>query len=407
MITPLIRRQLAAILVTTIVAALALGGFFLRLPETLKLGRYDVAVDLPVGGGIYDGAEVTYLGDPVGRVRDVVLTDSGVRVTLRLVDDVVIPAGVRAEVRSRSAVGEQYVALSPATSTASTTASTAATGASAGDSAPDGERLAEGDVIPVERTTIPVAIGPVLDNVDALARSVDAEDLDTVLDEAAAALQGREGALQDILDDGSSLLAQADAAFEPTELLLTDAEPVLTTVAGESENIAALTAQLADLTGQLRAGDADLRVLLQQGPGSLDQMTGLVDDLGALLPGLLPPLTRVTGVLEVWDQHLASLLAEYPAALRAVQSVTLPALGTHDVRLTLANVNRPAECVEGFLPPSEWASPYDLSVRELAYLYCQAPSDDPRGVRGARNLPCPDDPARREGVAAACLGAEQ
>ena len=59
-----------------------------------------------------------------------------------------IPADLQAEVRSVSAVGEQYVDLRPRT-----------------DSGP---YLQDGSVIAVEDTTIPQPVGPVLDKVSAL-----------------------------------------------------------------------------------------------------------------------------------------------------------------------------------------------------------------------------------------------
>jgi phospholipid/cholesterol/gamma-HCH transport system substrate-binding protein len=34
--------------------------------------------------------------------------------------------------------------------------------------------------------------------------------------------------------------------------------------------------------------------------------------------------------------------------------------------------------------------------------YCTAPRNDARAVRGARNIPCPNDPGRREATPEQC-----
>jgi phospholipid/cholesterol/gamma-HCH transport system substrate-binding protein len=89
-------------------------------------------------------------------------------------------------------------------------------------------------------------------------------------------------------------------------------------------------------------------------------------------------------------------------AAAIVQSVTLPDLADHAVRLTVANFDDPPECTDGFVPQAQWSSPFDESPRSTPLVYCTAPHDDPRAVRGARNIPCPQDHARREGDVADC-----
>ena len=107
------------------------------------VGRYEVTVQLPQAAGLYDRANVTYLGIPVGRVRRVELTDSGVDAVLDLDSKFSIPADVNAEVHSQSAIGEQYVALVAQNSSA----------------AP----LRDGAVITAARTSVPTDINDLFD----------------------------------------------------------------------------------------------------------------------------------------------------------------------------------------------------------------------------------------------------
>ncbi len=389
---PIIKKQLIAFGIAAVVGAAVLAVTFLRVPEQLGIGRHTVQVEFAQGAGLYPGAEVTYLGHPVGKVEGMDLEGDRLVAELSLVDDVEIPATVGAEIHSRSAVGEQYVELVPVKD-----------GKDAGDGTAGGDAvLADGDRIPADRTSYPVEIGPVLDNVQALVSSLDERKLSLLLDESGKALEGRAGDLQTILDSGSALIAEADAAFRPTADLLRDIEPVLSTVNGESEGIRRLTGSLDQVTAELRAGDADLRALLAAGPGFSRQALGVVDDLSTSLPILLTRTNPVLDLLQTYNSHLAQLLSDYPLAAAIVQSVTLPASGTNEVRLTLANADKPPTCVKGFVPPRDWASPFDASPRRTPLVYCDLPRDDPRGVRGARNIPCPNDPARREGDVSKC-----
>lgn len=385
---PIVKKQLIAFAVAAVVGAIVLAVSFLRVPEELGIGRHTVRVEFAQGAGLYPGAEVTYLGHPVGKVEAMDLDGDHLVAELSLVDEVDVPATVGAEIHSRSAVGEQYVALVPVE------------GADTGTSG--GVVLAEGDLIPADRTSYPVEIGPVLDNVQALVSSLDEKKLSTLVDESGKALAGRAGDLQEILDGSSTLIAEADASFRPTADLLREVGPVLSTVNGEADGISRLTANLDQVTAELRAGDGDLRTLLAAGPGFSQQTLSFLDDLSTSLPTLLARANPVFRVLSDYNGYLAQILSDYPLAVATVQSVTLPALGSHEVRLTLANADKPPECVRGFVPAKDWTSPFDTTPRRTPLVYCTEAKSDPRGVRGARNIPCPNDPARREGDASKC-----
>jgi len=381
--SPLIRKQLIAFGIASVVGIVVLAMTFLRVPETLGFQRYEIDVEFKQAAGLYEGAEVTYLGHPVGKVRSMEVTGDRLVARLNLATDTEIPASVGAEIHSRSAVGEQYVDLVET------------------DAGGD-DVLADGDLIPLERTSAPVEIGPVLDNVYALVESLDERQLSVLLRETSAGLDGRTGDLQTILDDGAALIRLADANFEQTAALIEGAGPLLETVNSRTDNIGRLTRNLQQVTDELRAGDEDIRTLLDRGPEFADTANVLLDDLETDLPPLLQATNTVSGVLNLYDPYLRQILSDYPLAAAIVQSVTLPALDDKAVRLTLANFDDPPECIEGFVPPSDWASPFDTSPRRTPLVFCTAPHDDPRGVRGARNIPCPQNPARREGDAAEC-----
>ena len=141
-LTRRIKIQLLVFGVVTLLAGTLMFVNYMQVPtEFFGLDRYTVTVQFPEGGGLYRGA-TTYRGVEVGRVRDVRLTNSGAEAVLQMNSDVHIPADLGAQVHSVSAVGEQYVELLPRSD--------------------NGPSLKDGDVITVDRTTIPPNLNSLL-----------------------------------------------------------------------------------------------------------------------------------------------------------------------------------------------------------------------------------------------------
>jgi hypothetical protein len=89
---------------------------YMQAPTLLSIGRMTVTLQLPTTGGLYRFSNVTYRGVEVGKVTDVHATRDGAEATLSLSTSPKIPADLQADVRSVSAIGEQYVDLQPRTS---------------------------------------------------------------------------------------------------------------------------------------------------------------------------------------------------------------------------------------------------------------------------------------------------
>ncbi len=102
-----------AAITTIAIGVMAFG--FVNVPALIGIGRYTVTVDLPATGGLYPTSVVTYRGTEIGRVKSVDVTRDGVRAVLTLNSATAMPSDVRAAVHSRSAVGEQFLELTPQT----------------------------------------------------------------------------------------------------------------------------------------------------------------------------------------------------------------------------------------------------------------------------------------------------
>ena len=377
MLTPLVKRQLRIFAVLTVIA-LGLGLFkYARVPAMAGLGVYDVQVTYSDASGLYPKALVTYRGVQVGRVESLEVSDGASVAMLRIDDEHEVPSDAVAELHSTSAIGEQYVDL------------VADVGASP-------SYLSDGDEIPVERTVEMPQISPVLDSLNDLLASVPREATRRVLDQAAEGLGGAGPDLGGVIDATSSLVTEAQSRLTETTSLISALEPVLETQRDLRGETVGYSRSLAEFTEELAARDADVRSLLSQGPGGVREAAQLVQQLQPTLPLLVKNLTTNAEVLNTYLPQIESALVAYPATLARLQSAVNPREAQGDVNLDLrATFNDPPACSEGYLPPTERRSPSVTTTREVDRLaHCDVAPGDPRSVRGARNLPCPQGTGR-------------
>ncbi|MBX7433757.1 MCE family protein [Mycobacterium sp. Y57] len=388
---PLSRRifvQLAIFAVVTLVGGAAMVFGYIRLPAMFGIGRYEVTVELPRAAGLYPSGNVTYRGAEVGRVKSVRLTETGVAAVLSLKSGIDIPGDLDAQVHSQSPVGEQYVALLPR-----------------GDSPP----LRDGDVIRVDRTSVPPDLDSALDAMNTGLTAIPRDDLKTVVDEAYVAVGGLGPELSGLVTDTGALAANARENLDPLLTLIDGAQPVLDAQIDSSDSVQAWAADLAEISGQLRAHDDAVRGVLQQGGPVAEEARALFDRVRPTLPVILANLVSVGQVAVTYQPSLEQLLVLLPQAAAVAQAVGVANRNTMQdyVGAFLSfnlRLNLPPPCTTGFLPAEQRRPPAaeDYPDRPPGDLYCRVPQDSPIGVRGVRNTPCVTRPGKRAPTAAMC-----
>jgi phospholipid/cholesterol/gamma-HCH transport system substrate-binding protein len=377
MLTRFVRIQLIIFSILTVIGLVVMSTRYVGLPAMMGIGRYSVTVQLPTTGGLYPHANVTYRGTTVGEVQAVALTPDGVDADLSIESGVDIPADVDAQVKSVSAVGEQYVDLVPADG--------------------GGASLQNGDVIPVDRTSVPQDVGPMLDQADALLRSISDTRLKTVVDESFKAFNGTGPDLQEFIDSTRLFVQEASTNSEQTKILLDQADPLLDGQVVSSDAIRSWTGNLATFTDQLRASDPNLRSVIEKGPNAASTANQLFQQLQPTLPILLANLVSVGQVGVIYNAGIEQILVLYPPITAAL--VTAAGSGPPDEGAIVdfqLEVNDPPACTTGFLPPDQRRDPNDVSVPDTPPdLFCKVDQNDSTAVRGARNLPCMEVPGRR------------
>ncbi|WP_082978443.1 MCE family protein, partial [Mycobacterium sp. 1081908.1] len=268
-----------------------------------------------------------------------------------------------------------------------------------------GPYLEDGSVIPVERTTIPQAVGPMLDRVSALIDSIPKGKMSALLDESFRGLNGAGFDLGSLLDSGARVSRDASAVADRTRTLVDDAVPLLDSQAETTDSIRTWAHSLAGVTHTLAADDGQLRALLKTGPGAVNEVSRLLDQVKPTLPVLLANLTTVGQILVTYNPSLEQLLVLLPPVIASLQASGLSknnptgmALGEFAI-----SVGDPPPCTVGFLPPSSWRSPADTTTIDTPDgLYCKLPQDSPISVRGARNYPCMGKPGKRAPTVQIC-----
>ena len=382
--TRFVKIQLAIFSIVTVIGLTVMSVVYLKIPTVLGWQRTDVALEMPDTGGLYENANVTYLGNVIGRVDAVTLKPGHVVAEMHFDTGAEVPDNVRAEVRSVSAIGEQYV-----------------------DFVPQGEpqgTLASGTVLGSDRVDMPQGIGPVLDQATALMASIDNAHLKNVMSEAFDAFNGSERDLQQFLDSAQLLLEEAQRNTGVTQKLIADAEPVLDSQLRSSDSIRAWTRNLADITDQLRTNEPQLTSLMQRGPDSLGRVTKVLNDLQPTMPVLVANLVSVGEVGVVYNRSIEQVLVLYPALVSGLLTAIDGAKDTNQIKVDFnLQINDTPPCTTGFLPAAERRSPADLSVpSQINGLYCKVPQDSQIAARGARNLPCMEYPGRRAASPAEC-----
>ena len=385
MLTRMVRNQLIIFAVISVVGMATMVFNYIQVPTLLGIGRLTVKLELPAVGGLYRFANVTYRGVQIGKVISVALAEQGVEATLSLDSSPKIPADLMAEVRSTSAIGEQYVDLRPRTNS--------------------GPYLREGSVIPMRDTTIPQEVAPMLDQVSALVKSLPKEKISALLDESFKAFNGAGYDFGSLLDSAAKLTHDLDGVSGQTRALINDSRPLLDSQGETTEAIRTWARSLAGITQQIAQNDPELRALLQRGPGFAQEVSQLLDQVRPTLPVLLANLTSLGQILVTYNPSLEQLLVLLPAVISAQQSFGISKNNPEGIPLSdfTVTVNDPPACTVGFLPPSSWRSPADTTTIDTPDgLYCKLPQDSPISVRGARNYPCMGHPGKRAPTVELC-----
>jgi phospholipid/cholesterol/gamma-HCH transport system substrate-binding protein len=264
-------RQVANLVLVAVVSVVALAWASVGLAGV----RFDKAktmrVQLAQSGGALPGAEVTYLGVPIGKVSSTHLIDNAVELALSVRPKGPMAKELRADVRQKSSLGEPYVDLSPVDPHATTTAD------------PDGA------LIPAARTSTPRPLYELLGQADKVLGKIDPADLGAMAD-GLSGVVGHEDDLHTLLTSWADVGQVLAARKDELGALLSDSATLTTALDASRADMASAISGYARVGEVLDRHTADLERILTNGAAlgttGSDLLSNSKDDLDGVLSGL-------------------------------------------------------------------------------------------------------------------------
>ncbi|TQK68786.1 MCE family protein [Nocardioides sp. SLBN-35] len=326
---PTLRTQLVALLVLAVAGSTWIGARYADVGRLLGRGGYTVTVHLADSGGIFAGADATYRGVSVGRVRTMTLTAGGVDAQVEIERSARIPADTIAVVANKSAVGEQYLDFQPRSD--------------------GGPFLRDGSQIARSATKIPVRTDALLTNLDALVASVSTDDLRTVVDELGVAFTGTGPQLRRLIESSSEVIATAQDKYEVTAQLIRDSRVALQAQVDHGDNIRTFVHELSLLSGAIRAADPDLRRVIDDGASAARTLEAVIAENATSLGRLVDRMITTNRVVRAHLPGIQGVLVLAPYGLEGAYSILAkdPATGKYAARFSLSMQPEPDVCTNG------------------------------------------------------------
>ncbi len=309
-------------LVVVLVLLAAAGVYYLLTPNGKTVTAYFTS-----GTALYVGNPVKMLGVPVGTVSEVEPQPDRVRVVLRLDDDIAVPADVHAAQVSPSLISGRYIAFTP--------------------SYQGGPQLADGAVIPRDRTQVPLDVNDLYRSADELAKALGPRGankngaLSRMLRVAAKNLSGNGEQLATMIKRLAGATGTLSGSREDLSGTVRQLSTFVSTLADNDGQVRRLNKQLATVSGFLADDREELGAALKELSIALGEVSEFVRENRAALKSNVDKLNQVTSVLVKQRAALGAVLDEAPTGLSNLLRTYNAASGTLDVRTSINELRSP------------------------------------------------------------------
>ena len=289
--------------------------------------RYSVFAIFPDAGGVFTNQEVTYRGITVGQVGKMEVVEDGVSIEL-LIDeeyDQIPKEDVEARVMFKSAVGEQFVDILPAT---------------------DGEPyLADGDEIPKEQNTIPVSTQELLTTLEAVLRGVPPESLEGAIDALGIGLTGHGPDIATIIESMAELAELFAERAPEVQGLLRNGSTVGEAFVDSGDDFRVAVQELVAVSEELSQDRPDIQRLMENANLTSEEVVALLRDYKANIDKFLPEFAAVNDLQAEHADDLTELFIHLPKGLGRVVDSFEPSTGM--IRFGLVTDNENHACSYG------------------------------------------------------------
>jgi phospholipid/cholesterol/gamma-HCH transport system substrate-binding protein len=263
--------------------------------------HYTLTARLPDGLQLVSNADVRSSGVKIGRVVGIENRGSQAQVEMQL-DDKVLPIyrDARVQIRTKTLVGENYIAVTPGT--------------------PRAGEMPSGTTLPVSRAGESVQLDDILSALDPATRGSiqrTVRSLGAGLDKRGGDLNTSLAALQPTFQDGGRLMSVLQAQREQLAALVDDAGTVMQAFGERSGAVRTLAVKLRTTAAAAASRDDEIRATLRELPPTLDQARGSVTRLGELSQIATPVVANLTSAAT----DLAPTVRELAPAARETRAM--------------------------------------------------------------------------------------
>lgn len=280
------------VLLGSVLAVLLSGGVFAN--------TYQVTAVFKDAAGIRSGDDVTVAGLDAGSIGAVRIVDGLVEIELKINSDVEMPADSDASIVVETLLGRKSVQL-------------------VGGNSDD--MLAEGDLIPLERTTTPIEIDDLNDASVSLLERSDAEALQQLMIEVTKVTKGKEQEIGTVIDGLADVTAALDSKKEELQRLIESMSTLSTTFASRDDEIVSLIDRYNVVLGNLADRKDDLTSLVVNTDEASHEVADLVERNRPVLDSTLNALSEALKVVDAHQLDIAATIPYLETAVRGYSSV--------------------------------------------------------------------------------------
>ncbi len=295
-LTDRLYQSMVAVLVIFVITIAYLFAVIMRAPLTKS--PIDVLVKMNTAAGLFEGSQVTYRGVNVGKVTRIDLANPGIEVRVRLEAGSEVPRESIAEVRTLSPIGEQYLDFQPESQS--------------------GPFLKTGSIVEASATELPETLATVVTNLNKLLSQVDSDKLHSVLEALSTGLQGTGPQLNTMIAQSQLLLDDLDTLWPETDSLIKNGNTVLDIAPEKADSLRQLGTNAKSYAAWLKNYTPELRQNINDAPGQIKTVNGLVKTADELLPTWLDRAVEVSDFFMGYQDGFRAILTNYKPGMGAL-----------------------------------------------------------------------------------------
>ncbi|SEH62271.1 phospholipid/cholesterol/gamma-HCH transport system substrate-binding protein [Mycolicibacterium rutilum] len=316
-----------------VVAALLValvGGVYVLWP---RVGTYTVVGHFTSAAGLYPGDEVRIVGVPIGSIASISPEADSVKITMRIKDDVKLPADARAVIMAPNLVSARFIQFTPAYR--------------------QGPEITDGDSIGLDRTAVPVEWDDVKTELTRLSQQLGPSSgqvqgpLSEFVNQAADTFDGNGDSFRQALRELSQTAGRLGDSSGDLFGTVKNLQILVNALSSSNEQIVQFSGHLASVSQVLADSSAGLDDTLGSLNQALSDVRGFLDENNEVLIGSINRLTDFTSILTTQTDDVEQVLHVLPNAMANFYNIYNPAQGTANGLLGLPEFANPVQFICG------------------------------------------------------------